>query len=88
MTPARGQPSRSVLNQEFPHQVLVLAAIVGGKTLDKIIAFHDQASVPIKSRSARKDNKWYLLYCFAERRQALAFQLLFGGEFVERPLPR
>jgi hypothetical protein len=43
MTRARGQSSRAVFNQEFPHQILVLAATVGGKTLDKVIAFHDQA---------------------------------------------
>jgi hypothetical protein len=84
MTRARGQPSRSAFNQEFPHQILVLAATVGGKTLDKVIAFHDQAGVPIKSRSARKDDKWHLLYCFAERRHAVAFQLMFGGELLAR----
>jgi hypothetical protein len=41
--------------------------------------------VPIKSRSARKDDKWYRLYCFAERRHALSFQLKFGGELLDRP---
>jgi hypothetical protein len=87
MTRARGQSSRAVFNQEFPHQILVLAATVGGKTLDKVITFHDQAGVPIKSRSARKADKWYLLYCFAERRHAVAFQLMFGGELLDRPPP-
>jgi len=61
-----------------------LSETVDGKTLDKVIAFHDQARVPIQSRSARKDDKWHLLYCFAERRHAVAFQLMFGGELVER----
>jgi hypothetical protein len=88
MTRARGQSSRTLLNREFPHQVLVLAGTVGGKTLDRVIAFHDQAGVPIRSRSARQDDKWHLLYCFAERRHALAFQLMFGGELIDRPLLR
>jgi hypothetical protein len=88
MTRARGQPSRTLLNREYPHQVVVLAETVGGKTLDQVIAFHDRARVPIKSRSARRNDKWHLLYCFAERRHAVAFQLMFGGELLDRPPPR
>ena len=88
MTRAGGQSSRTFFNREYPHQVLVLAETVGGKTLDRVIAFHDTARVPIKSRSARKDDKWHLLFCFAERRHAVAFQLMFGGELLGRPLPR
>jgi hypothetical protein len=53
MTHARGQPSRTLLNREYPHQVIVPADSVAGKALDKVIAFHDQARVPIKTRSAR-----------------------------------
>jgi hypothetical protein len=86
-TRARGQPSRTLLNREFPHQVLVLADKVHGRALDSVNAFHDVAGVPIKSRSARKDDKWYHLYCFAERRHALSFQLKFGGELLDRPPP-
>jgi hypothetical protein len=71
MTRARGQPSRTLLNREYPHQVLVLAETVGGKTLDRVIAFHDRARVPTKSRSARRNDKWHLRYCFAERRHAV-----------------
>jgi hypothetical protein len=76
---------RTLLNREFPHQVLILADNVRGRALDSISAFQDDAGVPIKSRSARKDDKWYRLYCFAERRHALSFQLKFGGELLDRP---
>jgi len=55
-----------MLNREFPHQVLVLADNVRGKDLDRAIKFHDELSVPIKSRSARKDDEWYSIYCFAK----------------------
>jgi hypothetical protein len=65
-TRARGQPSRPLFNREFPHQVLILADNVRGRALDSINAFHDDAGVPIKSCSARKDDKWDRLYCFAE----------------------
>jgi hypothetical protein len=38
-------------------------------------------------RGRRKDDNWYRLYCFAERRHALSFQLKFGGELLDRPPP-
>jgi hypothetical protein len=37
-------------------------------------------SASIKSRSARKNAEWYVLYCFAERRHALSF----GGEMLSQ----
>jgi hypothetical protein len=37
---------------------------VRGKMLDRVIAFHNKAGVPIKSRSTRKDDNRYQLYCF------------------------
>jgi len=83
--PAKGKPSRTPFNREFPHRVLILADDMRGPALDGISAFHDDAGLPIKSRSARKDDKWYRLYCFAERRHALSFQLKFGGELLDRP---
>ncbi|HEY3223720.1 MAG TPA: hypothetical protein VGJ76_08065 [Pseudolabrys sp.] len=54
MTRARGQLSRTLLDREYPHQVLVLTDNVLGKTLDRIIEFHDPADVPIKSRSVQR----------------------------------
>lgn len=84
MTRARGQSSRTILNREFPNQVLVPADSVRGKAFDRVIAFHDEVGVPITSRSARKNDEWYVLYCFAERRHALSFQLMFGGEMLSQ----
>jgi hypothetical protein len=84
MTRAHGQSSRSTLNREYPHQVLVLADNIGGSTFNRALAFHKQADVPIQNYEARKDDKWYLLFCFAERKNALAFQLAFGGELLDR----
>jgi hypothetical protein len=76
-----------MLNQEYPHQVLLPADDVR-KMHDRVMAFHDEAGVPIRNRSARKDDKWYLLYCFADRQHALEFRLMFGGELLDRPPPR
>jgi hypothetical protein len=73
MTRARGQSSRSLLNREYPHQVLVLADSIRG-TLDRVTAFHDQRGIPTKTRSARQDDRWYDLYCFADPQHAAQFQ--------------
>jgi len=87
MTRARGQPSRTAINREFPHQVIVPAKSVSGRELDRVIKFHDKLSVPIKSRSAFQNDDWYAIYCFAEKEHALAFRLAFGGTLIDRPLP-
>ena len=84
MTRARGQSSRTLLNREFPHQVLVLADSVRGHTFNRVLAFHDEAAIRIKNCAARQDDRWYLIYCFAQRKHALAFQLAFGGDLFDR----
>jgi hypothetical protein len=40
MTRARGQSSRTLLDREYPHQVLVAADNVRGKALEKVLDFH------------------------------------------------
>ena len=84
MTCADDQSSRSILRRENPHQVLVLADSVRGRTFNRVLAFHDQAGVRIKNCTDRKDDKWHLLYCFKERENAVAFQSMFGGELFDR----
>ena len=80
MTRGRGRLSRTLLNLEYPHQVLVLANTVGGKTLDKVYDFHVRLGIPTKRRSIRKDDAWYWLYCFANPNHAKLFR---GGELTQ-----
>lgn len=61
----RGQPSRTLLNREYPHQVLV-PSWKRGKMFEKIDAFHAQIGAPMKERSIYKIDSWHELYCFAE----------------------
>jgi hypothetical protein len=84
MTRARGQLSRALLNREYPHQVLVQAKNVGGKTLDNVSDFHAKLGITTKRLSIRKDDAWYSLYCFADREHAKLFQIMFDGEVVTR----
>jgi len=84
MTRINGQSSRSILRSENPHQVLVLADSVRGRTFNRVLSFHEQAGVRIKNCTDRKDDKWHLLYCFKEHENAVAFQSMFGGELLDR----
>jgi hypothetical protein len=84
MTRTNGQSSRSILRSENPHQVLVLAETVRGRTFNRVLAFHEQAGIRIKNCTDRKNDKWHLLYCFKERENAVAFQSMFGGESLDR----
>ena len=82
MTRARGQASRSLLNREFPHRVVVPADSVSGRAIDDVGAFHPNRGVPVKYHSLRLDDQWYSAYCFADRGAAEQFQVLFGGELA------
>ena len=83
MTRARGHPSRTLLNRENPHQVLVLAETVRGKTLDRVIAFHSNLGIPSRISSIRKEDAWYTLFRFADPDHAKLFQVMFGGELIQ-----
>jgi hypothetical protein len=87
MTRARGQASRTLLNREFPHRVLVHADNVRGRTLNQVDAFHANRGAPVRCHSLRQDDQWYAVYCFAARETAEAFHLLFGGELIKTPMP-
>ena len=81
MTRARGQPSRTLLDCEYPHQVLVPSESVGGKMLEEEVdTFHAKLGIPTKRRSIRKKDAWYSLYCFADPDHAKLFRVMFGGE--------
>jgi hypothetical protein len=82
MTRARGQSSRTLLNREYPHQILVPSWNVRGKMFKKVDAFHVQIGAPLKKRSIFKNDSWYELYCFAQRHDADSFQELFGGHLT------
>jgi hypothetical protein len=87
MTRAEGHASRSLLNREFPHRVLVEAQKLRGTTAEQVFRFHANRGLPLKDHSLRQDDKWYVVFCFAARETAEAFHLLFGGELIKTPMP-
>jgi len=85
MTRAQGQASRSLLNREFQHRVLIRADNVRGRILNQVDTFHANRGAPVRCHSLRQDDKWFAVYCFAMRETAEAFHLLFGGELTRSP---
>ena len=69
--------------RKYPYQVLVLAESVAGQTLSRVIAFCAEHRIPMKSRTVRKRGDRYIKYYFAQRQDAEAFQLMFGGELIQ-----
>ena len=89
VTRAPGQASRSLINRELPHRVLVRAEDVRGRALDAVYAFHDNRGVTVRCcHSFRKDDEWYSVYCFTGRGMAEGFHLLFGGQLLNELKPR
>ena len=72
-----------MIDRECPHQVIVPAENVGGKNLDFVIVFNAQINIPRHTKSPRKDDRWYEVYCLADPQHARSFQALFGGEMNE-----
>ena len=85
MTRARGQPSRTSVNSEYPHQVLVVAQDVGGKTFDRVLAFHKERGITVVSRSAYRGDEWFTIFCFTLKENAEKFRTKFDGELLQRP---
>jgi hypothetical protein len=83
MTRARGQRSRSLIEREFPYQVLCPAENVQGHKLDLVILFHNQIGQKMHSRLLFIRDHWHTMYQFADPAHARAFQTLFGGELKE-----
>jgi hypothetical protein len=88
MIRGRGQSPRRMVDRDFPHQVLVSADLVRGLILNKVDHFHTQMGIPMKSHLIRRDDFWWTIYCFANRRHADAFHLIFGGELFEARSPK
>lgn len=80
MTRARGQPPRSMIDREYPHQVIVPAEDVGGDKIPMVDVALAQLEAAKGIRWLRKDDRDHLVYCFREAGQARAFQAIFGGE--------
>lgn len=87
MTRARGQPSRQMIDREYPYQIEMPVPEGGfGTRLDEMHLFHIQVGVVPRTGKGRYDEGvHYLTWCFRDPQHASAFQTLFGGELIGKP---
>jgi hypothetical protein len=81
MTARKGEMTKTWLDQKFPHQVAIPAMRCAG-TADgpHIQIFCNQVNVAPRHHSVRRDDKSYVVYCFADPQHAESFAAIFGGE--------
>ena len=81
MTNRKGEPTKTWLDKNFPHQVAIPAMRCTG-TADgpQIQIFCHQVNVAPRHHSVRRDDKSYVVYCFANPQHAKAFAAIFEGE--------
>ena len=77
----KGEMTKSWLDRNFPHQVAIPAMRCTG-TADgpHIQIFCNQVNVAPRHHSVRRDDKSYVVYCFADPQTAESFAAIFGGE--------
>lgn len=78
----KGVPSKATIRREFPHDVVVPWAAVGGKQIPLVDIFFAQAGQPKHFSRLRKDNAEFYIYRFADPQHAQSFAAMFDGEIV------
>jgi hypothetical protein len=77
----KGELSKTQLDRDFPHQVAVSADRCTGKADGPAIhLFCFQANVAPRHHTVRRDDKDFIVYCFADKDHAELFRVVFQGE--------
>jgi len=81
MTQRKGELPKSTLDREFPYQVAFPAAR-GVRHADEVLIrlFCDNLKVAPRHHTVRREDRDFVVYCFADPQHAAAFQARFGGE--------
>ena len=81
MTPRKGELPKSALDREFPYQVAFPAGR-GVRHADEVLIrlFCDNLKVAPRHHTVRRDDRDFIVYCFADPQHAALFQARFGGE--------
>lgn len=76
----KGELSKAGIDRGWPHQVALPAEVIRGRNYTIIDRFCRGLSVCTRHHSYRQDNEEFVVYCFAEERDAEFFHTHFGGE--------
>ena len=80
MTRRKGEYSKSRLDREFPHQVIVPADRCTGSNSAVIESLCRNLTLGPGHHSLFHLDRWHLVYCFAGAAHADLFRETFGGE--------
>jgi hypothetical protein len=80
MTRRKGEYSKSRLDREFPHQVIVSADRCTGANSAVIESLCKTLTLGPRHHSVFHQDRWHLVYCFADAAHAELFLEKFGGE--------
>lgn len=80
MAKAKGQLSRSRLNAEYPHQVILpCSKTTGADNYNRHLAFITQVGGSRQGHSIYQGNEWHRVFCFREAEHSEEFRRRFGG---------
>jgi hypothetical protein len=88
MVRRKGEMSRQGIDREWPHQVALPADACSGKQYDEKHGFCRDLSLCPRGKSFRRDDRDYIVYCFADPAHAELFQRRFGGEAIDPQVQR
>lgn len=82
MARRKGEMNGQRIDDGWPHQVALPASASTGKGYDVVHGFCKNLSLAPRGHSFRRDDKDWIVWCFAEGADAEAFHREFGGELM------
>jgi hypothetical protein len=79
----KGEPSRTVLDAQFPHQISIPDEWFKGSDYVAVRLHADSLSVATRTHSYCHQDRWHTVFRFREKADAEAFQKKFGGEWFD-----
>jgi hypothetical protein len=79
----KGELSKGMIDRQWPHQVALPACRCTGHNYVTIRLFCEGLSLCPLGHCFRRDTTDFNVFCFAQREDAQAFQVRFGGEFID-----
>lgn len=82
MTRRKGEFNRFKIDSGWPHQVALPASASAGKGYNVIHGFCERLKLSLAPRghTFRRDDRDWIVYCFADAADAETFHQEFGGE--------
>jgi hypothetical protein len=82
MVKRKGELSQRTIDREWPYQVAITAETCRGDGYLTTRYFCEGLSVCPRQWCFRRDDRDYVVFCFAEAAHAEQFRARFGGEMV------